>query len=55
VAWFCYSRVGYFVILITVFDLTKRLNRKDYTSLSDVLGRFYDDRSHYASAAATFP
>jgi len=54
VAWFGYSRVGYFVILVMVFGLAERLKREDYTSLPDVMGRFYDDRSRYTSAAATF-
>jgi len=54
VAWFGYSRVGYFVILVMVFALAERLKREDYTSLPDVMGRFYDDRSRYTAAAATF-
>jgi len=54
VAWFGYSRVGYFFILFMVFALAKRLKREDYTSLPDVMGRFYDDRSRYTSAVATF-
>lgn len=53
-AWFGYSRVDYFVILVMVFALAKRLKREDYASLPDVMGRFYDDRSRYTSAAATF-
>jgi len=54
VAWFGYSRVGYLVILVMVFALAERLKREDYTSLPDVMGRFYDDRSRYTAAAATF-
>ncbi len=54
VAWFGYARPAYLIFLIAAFVVARRLREQDFSSLPDILGRYYGPGARYAGAAASF-
>lgn len=54
VAWFGYARPAYLFYLIAAFLVAKKLREEDFSSLPDVMGRYYGSGTRYAGAIASF-
>jgi SSS family solute:Na+ symporter len=54
VAWFGYARPAYLLFLVAAFVVARRLREENFSSLPDILGRYYGSGARYASAVASF-
>lgn len=54
VAWFGYARPAYLLLLIAAFLVAKRLRAERFSSLPDILSRYYGAAAGYTGAIASF-